>query len=79
MTPLQTHSKANRVLGAGNNPNTIPLAIRDESQDGIRYVVSYWRPTPDELQELMAGGSVALWIMGGTMPPAYVGTEPRDL
>lgn len=78
MTPLQTHSTANRILGAGNNPNTTSLAIRDEVQDGVPYVVSFWSPTFEELATLNAGGSVALWIMGGTMAPAYVGTEPAD-
>jgi len=78
MNALQTHSKANRVLGAGSNPNTVDLAIRDEVQDGIRYVVSYWVPTTDELKLLNAGGSVALWIMGSAMPPAWVGAEQHD-
>lgn len=78
MTPEQSHSCANRVLGAGGNPNTVPLAIRDEVQDGIHYVISFWKPSADELAMLQAGGTVALWIMGRTMPPAYLGTEPPD-
>lgn len=78
MIPLQQHSKANRVLGDGGYPNTVPLAIRDEVQDGVAFVVSYWQPSSAELATLNAGGSVALWIMGRTMPPAFVGSELPD-
>lgn len=32
-------------------------------------VVSYWRPSAEELAALKAGGIIALWVLGATMPP----------
>lgn len=38
--------------------------------------VSRWEPTPDELAELNAGGSVELWCVGG-QPPVALMVKPH--
>jgi len=45
--------------------------------EGVPHVVSFWMPTAEELATLNAGGTVALWIVGRTMPPAAVSVEPK--
>ena len=80
MRPTQ-HPSNNRVLGApaGWDRSELPcgaLAITDQIIDGVPHVVSFWRPDADDLAKLNAGGTVALWIVGRTMPPASVGVEP---
>lgn len=42
-------------------------------------VISCWKPTQEELEEIQRTGRVWLWIMGKTMPPAFVsGKFPWD-
>lgn len=40
-------------------------------RDGL-HVVSYWKPTQEELDEINRTGRVWLMIWGGTMPPALL-------
>ena len=68
------HPTNNAVLGApkGWDQSQLPcsaLPITRTDMDGLPAVVSFWKPTADELKALNAGQSVALWIVGGTMPP----------
>lgn len=82
MRPTQ-HPSNNRVLGApvGWDQDELPcsaLAITDMVHEGVPHVVSFWLPTAEELAALNAGGTVALWIVGRTMPPAAVSVEPKQ-
>lgn len=82
MRPTQ-HPSNNRVLGApkGWDQKELPcgaLPITDMVYENIPHVVSFWRPTADELAVLNAGGTVALWITGHTMPPVSLGAEPAQ-
>ena len=43
--------------------------------EGLPVVKSYWRPTPEELAALNAGGLVALSVVGTTMPPVALEVE----
>ncbi len=68
------HPSNNDVLGApaGWNQKDLPvsaLPITRAEVGGQPAVVSYWKPTADELAALNSGGSVALWVIGQTMPP----------
>ncbi len=68
------HSTNNAVLGAprGWNQGEVPcdaLPVTRTECEGLAVVVSYWRPTAEELAVLVAGGSVALMVVGTTMPP----------
>lgn len=40
------------------------------------FCVSRWEPTPDELETLIAGGSVELWVMG-CQPPVMLIARPH--
>ncbi|WP_219209206.1 hypothetical protein [Variovorax boronicumulans] len=80
MRPTQ-HPSNTRVLGApaGWKQEELPcsaLAITDVQVDGMPHVVSFWKPDAADLAALNAGGSIALWIVGQTMPPASVAVEP---
>lgn len=68
------HPSNNDVLGApaGWAQGEIPvnaLPITRTTVNGVDAVVSYWKPSPEELAALNAGASVSLWVLGGTMPP----------
>ena len=45
--------------------------------DGLPAVVSYWKPTENELAILAGGGSIALWVVGATMPPIMLAVDPQ--
>lgn len=75
------HPSNNAVLGApkGWNQHELPcgaLAITRTDVEGKPAIVSYWMPTPEELAALNAGASVALWVLGETMPPVALEVEP---
>lgn len=74
------HSSNNAVLGApaGWDQGELPcgaLPITRTEVEGKPAVVSYWKPTAEELAELVAGGAVVLWVIGATMPPVSLGVE----
>ena len=76
------HPTNNAVLGApkGWDQGEVPcgaLPITRTESDGLPCVVSYWRPTADELAALNAGGSIALWVVGVTMPPVSLSVDPQ--
>lgn len=60
------------------NPQTAcdPLAVtRTYHQDGVKshpVVISYWKPTDDELEMLVNGGCIALTVFGQTMQPVML-------
>jgi len=66
-------AEATHTLYAGEGQDGV-LSLEVVKMDG--YIVSRWEPTPDELAELNAGGSVEVWIMGSTMPPIGLKTNP---
>jgi hypothetical protein len=45
--------------------------------DGLPAVVSYWKPTENELAILASGGSIALWVVGASMPPIMLAVDPQ--
>jgi hypothetical protein len=75
------HSSNNMVLGAppGWQQDVLPcdaLPVTLTEMNGLPTVVSFWKPTADELLLLCAGGSVALSIIGESMPPVSLSVEP---
>ena len=74
MQPLRI-SEATRVL-AETQDEYYALAIKDEEIDGVNHMTSVWEPTPKELAELAAGGSVRLTILGSGHPPVMLTTQP---
>ncbi len=74
------HSSNNRVLGApaGWDQAELPcgaIALTDVIADGVPCVVTFWRPTAEEIDELQAGGLVSLSVVGRSMPPVAIGVE----
>ena len=55
--------------------NALPIT-RTEC-DGIPAVVSYWKPTENELAILAGGGSIALWVIGSTMPLVMLAVDAQ--
>lgn len=76
------HPSNNGVLGApaGWSQAELPcsaLPITRTECDGQPAIVSYWRPTVEELAALNAGEAVALWVIGHSMPPVALCVEPE--
>lgn len=76
------HPSNNDVLGApkGWDQGELPcsaLPITRTEVEGFACVDSYWKPTAEELAVLNAGGSVALTVLGATMPPVQLWVDPQ--
>lgn len=74
------HRSNNAVLGApdGWDQSQLPcdaLPVTKLLWDGLPAVVSYWRPTAEELAALNTGALVALSVVGHTMPPVALYVE----
>ena len=74
------HPSNNGVLGApaGWDQGELPcsaLPITHTHVGDLLAVVSYWRPSVEELAVLDAGGAIALWVLGATMPPVILSVE----
>ena len=41
-------------------------------------MISHWKPSPEELAALNAGGIVELAVHGAQHPPVWVGVRPAD-
>lgn len=76
------HLSNNDVLGApvGWDQGELACAaipITRTQFNGMDAVVSYWRPSAEELAVLNAGGSIELAILGRTMPPVSLSVDPQ--
>lgn len=74
------HPSNNGVLGApaGWVQAALPcgaLPITRTHVGDLPAVVSYWCPSVEELALLNSGGSIALWVLGATMPPVDLSIE----
>jgi hypothetical protein len=68
------HPSNNDVLGApkGWDQGHLPvsaLPITRTQVEGLDAIMSFWRPTPEEIAAINAGGTVSLLILGSSMPP----------
>lgn len=75
------HPSNNRVLGAPKNwdQNELPcgaLPITDTEIEGLPVMVSFWRPTAEELALINKGATISLWVYGAVHPPVSVGVTP---
>ena len=52
----------------------LPVRSQVDKIWGVTYL-SYWRPTPEELAILVAGGHVRLQVCGGAHPPVWIDAE----
>lgn len=75
------HSSNTRVLGAprGWDQSELPcsaIAITDTEVNGQPVIMTFWKPSEEELALLNAGGLVSLSIIGEGMPPVALLVEP---
>lgn len=67
------HAACNFVLeppkGATKDECSALPVLRTVDERGIPHVMSFWKPTEDELKKLNAGDSIAFVCQGGTHPP----------
>lgn len=69
------HSSNNMLLGkppGSTNVETMPATMW-VAEDGSATVASFWRPDAEELQTLIKGGSVVLYVHGTIHPPVAIG------
>lgn len=62
---------ATRTLGAPHewdHGKCHGLPILDGMHDGVPVMVSAWEPSPLELEALLRGETIKLWIYGATHP-----------
>jgi hypothetical protein len=74
------HPSNNAALGApaGWDQESIPcgaLPITRGTIEGQSAILSYWRPTADEIEQLAHGAVVCLCVLGGMMPPVSLTVE----
>ena len=79
---VHQHGTTNMLLTAPENLkncDTVPATmVIDNEVPGEGYgvrVLTYWRPTEEELKLLNAGCSVCLHVYGGTHPPVAITVE----
>jgi hypothetical protein len=75
----QQHPSNNTVLGAPPGMSheqceALPVT-RLQYADGTPAVASYWKPSPAELDMLLAGNPVRLICLGRTQPPVILGVD----
>ena len=71
MMPLRPSNSQKYVAPAGRDAvGSLHIAV--ETHDGMRFLVSKWEPTPDELARLNAGAPVVLGISAPRHPVVFV-------
>jgi hypothetical protein len=66
----------NGMLGSPVGAPHIPkVHVHRYDLDGVPVTASFWKPSPDELRDLVSGGCIALHVMGTTHAPISVRTE----
>jgi hypothetical protein len=74
MTPVEPtpHDGASIVVFAKDQPQYIPLPA---SVDAAGVVMTEWEPTAEELDHLLCGGRIRLWIHTFNQPLQPVSVE----
>lgn len=76
------HPSNNHVLGAPKDWDQSKLRCEalavtvHEDDPNNPAICSFWKPTPEELQQLNNGEHVCLWIFGRSMPPVALTVMP---
>lgn len=71
------HTQCNASLkpAEGDEDRVSALPVQIHSEQGVRAITSFWRPTEAELANLLAGGYVALTVLG-RHPPVRLEVQP---
>lgn len=81
MTPIQ-HPSNNHSLAPprGLNQEQLPCETLHvtacRAEDGLPLMISFWQPTPEEIEHILRGGSIMLYVYGLQHPVVAVGVEP---
>lgn len=73
------HPSNNDVLGAPpgvaiEDCSALPIT-RTYDEAGREVVASYWKPSPEEIEAIVAGRPVVLIVWGRTHPPLIVAVD----
>ena len=49
-----------------------PLHIRDQVEEGVNYMTSQWRPTPEDIAKIVMGAPLLLSVGGTGHPPVLI-------
>jgi hypothetical protein len=80
MRPTQ-HASNNDVLEAPKGMSIeecTPLAVTRVEEGDKRYVLSFWRPSPAELQAIADGKCIYIATLGRAHPPLWLGVDGVD-
>jgi hypothetical protein len=75
------HPTNNRVIGApkGWDQKEVPcgaVPVTDYVHEGLPVVITYWRPTAEEVAALARGEFLQLSVVGTSMPPVAIEVGP---
>lgn len=73
------HPDCNAVLAPapGTENEVDPLHINcGQTSCGVPMVTSYWRPSEQDIANILAGGVVCLTVLGRTHPPLLLHVQP---
>ena len=75
------HPSNNDVLGAPKGWDQTraavsALPITRTEFEGHPAIISFWRPSAAEIEQLRNGALVALWTIGASTPPVALEVEP---
>lgn len=74
------HITNNRIIGApvdwDHSRAACPgLPVTDREMFGLPVMVSFWKPTEEEIEALKAGAMIALTVVGAVHPPVGMHIE----
>ncbi len=71
---------ADMLAGDGTNGTCSGLPVAEVTDEYGTWSVSFWKPTPEELARVTAGGTVALWVRasGRQHPVVALNTQPPE-
>lgn len=74
------HPSNTKVLGAPKNwdQKELPctaLPVTETDIEGIPAIKAYFKPTPEEIEIILQGGYVCLWVIGTTTAPVSLTAE----
>lgn len=64
------HARCNELLSPadGDEKDVSPLPVHLHREGGCRAITSFWRPSEQDIANILAGGCVALTVLGVNPP-----------
>lgn len=70
------HSSTNMILGAPagmDNCESVPATMLADTPPPV--IATFWKPSQEELELLLANGTLCLWVFGTAHPPVAITVE----